>query len=255
MSSLPQRIDDSSALTRLELTVRAVEQLAAQAEPGERLGTKTQIQKACGVSKGTFNEALRILQSYGVVTVRPGPNGGLFATQPSPVARLGSALLSAPSASRDVGDAVRIRAALEPLMVQDVLMYGSAADFAIMRSAIERMRSAADEEAQDLFVAADWDLHAAIAQVSPNVMLRVIGLSLLQVLRSHDVRVEWPEEEPLTEVMTKRLGLHEELVTAMERGHRERAVALMAEHSRRSLRYHVPLADRSGSAFLPGSRA
>lgn len=255
MSSLPQRIDDSSSLTRLELTVRAVEQLAAGAERGEHLGTKRQIQEACGVSKGTFNEALRILQSRGVVTVRPGPNGGLFATQPTPVARLGSALLSAPSASRDVGDAVRIRAALEPLMVADVLEYGSAADFAVMRGALERMHGAVEEQAQDRFVEADWDLHAAIARVSPNVMLRVIGVSLLEVLRSHDVKVEWPEEEPLPEVMVNRLRLHEDLVAAMERGDRERSVDLAAEHGRRSLRYHVQQTQRTGPTALPTTSA
>ncbi|WUX26907.1 GntR family transcriptional regulator [Streptomyces sp. NBC_01438] len=38
----------------------------------------------CGVSVGTFNEALRLLQSRGLVTVKPGPGGGLFSGEQSP---------------------------------------------------------------------------------------------------------------------------------------------------------------------------
>ena len=44
---------------------QAAEQLAAMAmesQPGERLGTKDELRGTCGVSVGTFNEALRMVQ-------------------------------------------------------------------------------------------------------------------------------------------------------------------------------------------------
>ena len=48
---------------------------------GQRLGTKEELRVLCGVSVGTFNEALRLVQARGVLTVRTGRVGGLFASQ------------------------------------------------------------------------------------------------------------------------------------------------------------------------------
>src|SRR4051812_46758310 len=72
------------AATRPEQAAELIASLAAAAEPGDRLGTKDELRARCGVSVGTFNEALRLVQSPGVVTVRPGPGGGLFASRQSP---------------------------------------------------------------------------------------------------------------------------------------------------------------------------
>jgi len=45
--------------------------LAAGAEPGTRLGTKDELRALCGVSVGTFNEALRLVQALRAGGVPP----------------------------------------------------------------------------------------------------------------------------------------------------------------------------------------
>ena len=72
-------------VTRAELTAQRIADRARGAAPGARLGTKKELRELCGVSVGTFNEALRLLQSRGVVAVRPGPRGGLFVAEQSPM--------------------------------------------------------------------------------------------------------------------------------------------------------------------------
>src|SRR5882757_6150164 len=76
--------------SRVDIAVDSIAAIAQAASPGARLGTKEEMRGRSGVSVGTFNEALRLLQSRGLVTVRPGPGGGLFAAQQSPMVRLGN---------------------------------------------------------------------------------------------------------------------------------------------------------------------
>ncbi len=110
---------------RSEQAAERIATLATGLDPGARLGTKEELRTLCGVSVGTFNETLRLLQARGVVTVRPGPGGGLFAATPSPMVRLGNSVLALDSQQTDVADAVRVRDALDPLLVQDALWHGS----------------------------------------------------------------------------------------------------------------------------------
>src|ERR1700750_2176299 len=65
--------------TRPEQAAEQLAALSAAAEPGSRLGTKEELRVRCGVSVGTFNEALRLVQARGLVTVRAGRGGGGFA--------------------------------------------------------------------------------------------------------------------------------------------------------------------------------
>ncbi len=70
--------------TRTELAAQRLAAIARSARPGDRLGSKAELRERCGVSVGTFNEAIRLVQSRSLVTIRPGPGGGLFAAEQSP---------------------------------------------------------------------------------------------------------------------------------------------------------------------------
>src|SRR2546428_13996659 len=78
-----------ATVTRAERAAQRIAERARGATPGARLGTKTELREWCGVSVGTVNEALRLLQSRGVVAVRPGPRGGVFGGRNTPVGRPG----------------------------------------------------------------------------------------------------------------------------------------------------------------------
>src|ERR1700722_1074159 len=91
--------------SRAEQVADWVTSLAADAPPGTRLGTKEEVRVRCGVSVGTFNEALRLLQTRELITVRPGPGGGLFVADHPPVVRLGSSLLELDTGQATVSDA------------------------------------------------------------------------------------------------------------------------------------------------------
>lgn len=210
---------------------QAAEQLAAMAmstESGERLGTKDELRAICGVSVGTFNEALRMVQARGLVTVRSGPGGGLFASQQSAMVRLGNSMLALGDEAASVADAFRLRHALDQLIVEDALEHASAYDIASLRAELDQMKGAADNGESAAFVKANWALHARIAEISPSAMLRSLYLNLLEITESHVLAAVG--DEALQEYAQTRYQLHAALIDAIAR-HDESALDLVQQHN------------------------
>jgi DNA-binding FadR family transcriptional regulator len=134
-------------VARQSLAETAANVLIAVAEaagPRDRLGSKDELRRRCGVSVGTFNEAMRIAQSRGIVSVRPGPGGGVFAAAQSAMVRLGNSALALDANETSVAEAVRIRDALDPLLIEDALQHASPADITGMRESLADMAAAVD---------------------------------------------------------------------------------------------------------------
>jgi DNA-binding FadR family transcriptional regulator len=218
-------------LSRGEAAAAQLIALAEAAAPGDRLGSKEELRARCAVSVGTFNEAVRIAQSRGVISVRPGPGGGVFAAEQSPLVRLGNSVLALDGDQTSVAEAVRIRDALEALLIEDALWHASPADIAEMREVLAVMAAAAQRQDGIGFVHANWDLHARIAAVSPHAMLRSLYVTLLDHIESHTLAVLPLGEQPVPEALTERHLLHASLVDALDARDRERALDLVSRHN------------------------
>ena len=205
--------------------------IAESAQPGDRIGSKEELRAQCSVSVGTFNEAVRIAQSRGVVTVRPGPGGGVFVATQSPMVRLGNSVLALDANQTPVAEAVRIRDALDPLLIDDALWHASPADIAEMREILADMAIAVDQQDPIRFVHANWSLHARIAAVSPNPMLRSLYVNLLDQIETHTLAVLPANDQPLPEYIAERHALHTAIVEALDARDRDQALRLIAEHN------------------------
>jgi len=225
------RPERSAASNRAELAADRIAAVVTASQPGARLGTKEELRSICGVSVGTFNEALRLLQARGLVSVRPGPGGGLFATAQSPMVRLGNSMLALDSEPTSVADAIRVRDALDPLLIEDALWHASPADIAAMREPLAEMAAADDDDDGTAFIHANWRLHARIAAVSPNALLRSLYSSLLDIIESHTLSVLPAGEQPLAQYMRERHRLHADLVEALARHDGEEAMRLIHAHN------------------------
>ncbi|MEU8798580.1 FCD domain-containing protein [Spirillospora sp. NPDC048819] len=225
----PQRAE--AGRSRADTAAEVIAELVERAVPGTRLGTKEELRVKCGVSVGTFNEALRLVQARELVTVRPGPGGGLFAAEQSPMVRLGNSVLALDSDHASVADAVRIRDALDPLLIQDALWHASPADVAGLRQQLVPMAGAAETGDAIGFVHANWQLHAQIAAISPNRMLRSIYSTLLDIIESHTLSVLPGGEQPLPDYIRQRYRLHADLIEALERRDEAEASRLIHEHN------------------------
>lgn len=231
MTSITEVPRNSFSSSRAEAATKYLEALAERSEPDSRLGRKEDLRKLCGVSVGTFNEALKLAQSRGIVTVRPGPGGGIFAAKQSAFVRMGNSVLALDGAQTSVADAVRIRNALDPLLVEDALQHASPNEIAGMREEVENMRHAMDAGDAIRFVHANWRIHAQIARTSPNAILRSIYLSLLSLIEEHTLEIRETKEEPLPEFIALRFRLHADLVDAIEARDKARAFKLIHIHN------------------------
>ncbi|HZD68484.1 MAG TPA: FCD domain-containing protein, partial [Actinomycetes bacterium] len=161
---------DDSRISRAEALARRLEAeilgLAARpgglaVRPGDRLGTKDELKERFGVAVATVNEAIRLLQARGLVDVRPGPRGGVFAREPSPFVRLGHQVLALKHEGVRAADCLQVREALDPAVVADAVRHCSATDAAALEERLRRMRAASDDPTA--FQRANWDLHRRIA--------------------------------------------------------------------------------------------
>lgn len=204
-----------SPASRSEMAAQQIAAIVRKAGPRGRLGTKEELRTQCGVSVGTLNEALRLLQARGLVTVRPGPGGGLFADEPAPAVRLGNLMLALESDQASTIDAVRIRNAFDPLVVSDAVRHASAADIAALRRGLGDMATSAISGDGIPFLHANCAQHARIAAISPSALLGSIYIGLLDVIEAHTLAVFPSTQLALPAFLIERHRLHVQLVDAI----------------------------------------
>lgn len=216
--------------TRPEQAAEQLAAMATSAEVGDRLGTKEELRVRCGVAVSTFNEALRMVQARGLVTVRSGPGGGLFAGRQSPMVRLGNSMLTLDDDAASISEAVRLRNALDPLVIQDAMEHASAHDIAALRTELDHMKGAVGNGDSTAFVRANYALHVRIADISPSAILRSFYLNLLEVIETHALAALPVDDEALPDDIQVRYELHAALVDAIA-DHDVVALDLIREHN------------------------
>ncbi len=145
--------------------------------------------------------------------------------------RLGNSVLALDRQAASVADAVRMRDALDPLLVEDVLWHSSATDVRDMCTWLTAMADALDANDAAAFVKANWSLHARITEISPNALLRSVYLSLLEIVMTQTLSVIPTGNEPLPDYMKKRYELACQLVDAIEARDHDTATRLILQHN------------------------
>ncbi|ADB51153.1 FadR/GntR family transcriptional regulator [Conexibacter woesei] len=144
--------------------------LSGRYQPGDRLPNERELGELLRVGRSTVREALRTLELQGLVEVRPGRNGGIFAAEPS---------------GRSVGDALETllrfrQPSRAELLEFRVSFEGETAWWAARRATDEdhaRLRALADAvgasarasgRAWEQIADDDVAFHAAVAEASRN---------------------------------------------------------------------------------------
>ena len=163
--------------------------------PHTRLGTKDDLRRETGVAAATLNEALRILEHQGLVSMKTGPNGGVFTSAPDPLVRIGQAMVKVRLDSTSIPDAIAVRNALDPLTVVDAAQHRSAAQLKVLR----RKLAVVEESTSDdlAFARAIWDFHRAVYVAGRNEILKSVCLGLIETIAEHvtEVVAKTPEQK------------------------------------------------------------
>jgi GntR family transcriptional repressor for pyruvate dehydrogenase complex len=224
IAPLPPRVSRAARLAQeLEASIRGEAR-----EPGERIATKQELRERFGVAAATINEAIRLLETRGVVEARPGPGGGIFVARAAVRSAVRFAhvhtVLGFPGEVTTYRDCLLVRDALEPLICRDAASSRGAADVAALRAVLARMEGHLEDP--DAYFRCNWELHRRIAALSENTPLRSIYLTLTEGLESMlgDSVIE-KFDGPAN------VAIHRELVEAIAAGPGARLEAAILAHT------------------------
>jgi DNA-binding FadR family transcriptional regulator len=224
IAPLPPRVSRAAWLAQeLEAGIRGDER-----EPGQRIATKQELRERYGVAAATINEAVRLLETRGVVEARPGPGGGIFVARQAVRSAVRFAhmhtVLGFPTESTTYRDCLVVRDALEPLICRDAARGCSSTDLARLRAVVALMARHMDDPAA--YFKCNWELHRRIAALTANTPLRSIYLTLTEGLESMLEHSDIDEFDGPSNV-----DIHRELVEAIAAGPGPRLEAAMLAHT------------------------
>ncbi|WP_158295509.1 GntR family transcriptional regulator [Crenalkalicoccus roseus] len=205
----PRRLLPVQPRTMVEQAAEAIVAAAARGVflPGDRL-VEAEIARDLGISRVPVREALRLLESQGIVVSTP--YKGMRLMQVS---------------NRGVAEVMRVRLALETLAVTEALRApGGAERFAPLRRAAEAHAVAAGSADPAEGVAANEQFHAELCRASGNAPLLALWQSLARQLA-----VIWglARQRPDAAVSSRE---HLALVEALERGDAAAATGILSAH-------------------------
>jgi DNA-binding FadR family transcriptional regulator len=224
IAPLAPRVSRAARLAQeLEASIRGDER-----EPGERIATKQELRERYGVAAATINEAVRLLETRGVVEARPGPGGGIFVARQAVRSAVRFAhmhtVLGFPTESTTYRDCLLVRDALEPLVCRAAAQACGRSEIATLRTLVALMeRNAGDPLA---YFKCNWELHRRIASLSANTPLRSIYLTLTEGLEAMLEHSEIDEFDGAANV-----AIHRELVEAIAAGPGPRLEAAITAHT------------------------
>ena len=197
---------------------------SARLGPGDRLPSEKELAEQFRVSRITVRDALRVLESQGLIEIRVGAGGGTFVAEPD--ADLVSEWLTNMLRLRktSVRELVEARQIVESNIVTLAAERATAEDFAKMQNAIDRAR--AGNSANDPhFTSYSVEFHVALAQAAKNQVL------LFTVNSFRSIFYEVLEKLIPDDQMAQRaVADHQKILDAVAAHDAERAAQLMREH-------------------------
>jgi GntR family transcriptional regulator, transcriptional repressor for pyruvate dehydrogenase complex len=188
--------------------------------PGTLLSSEAQMLEDYGVGRGSLREALRILEVHGLITMKPGRNGGPMVIEVGTRDYGRMSTLFFHLGGMTFQQLVEARLILEPMMAR----------LAAERRGQELVGQLADPESTQVnddltYFEATNEFHRTVAAMSGNPVLNLISVSLEDIFRDQVSGALSPKDE-----RTHVLEVHIAIAEAIAAGRAEEAERLMREH-------------------------
>jgi DNA-binding FadR family transcriptional regulator len=215
----------NSRLSRAEALAREIEgQISAGVlNTGDRLGTKDELRQRFNVAVATVNEAVKLLDTRGLVEARPGPGGGVFVASPASRRRGGPMILGFQWTDATMADYHEVRNALEPIIYRHAARDRKDSDIRALRAILAEMATHLDQPLA--YVRLNTAFHRCVATLSRNAPLRSLYLTLLDFYEND---LEITDLPPV--LNADNVEVHRQLVDAIERGERTGLEAAILRH-------------------------
>lgn len=160
------------------LADRLRQEILTDAYPlGSSLPTERELVNATGLSRGSVREALRILETQGLVHTRAGRYGGSTVAQPTDDQLAGQINIFAKGRGLPLKALIEVRQALEPMVAYLAALNHTEEDLALLGDIAVRLDRAAEDDVA-LFLEENANWHDALAAASHNELLRAFATSV-----------------------------------------------------------------------------
>jgi GntR family transcriptional repressor for pyruvate dehydrogenase complex len=194
--------------------------------PGTKLPPERDLVERLGVSRNSLREAVRILETMGILHVIPGRGTWVRDDVSKETVHPGASWL--PTDARDITDLLEMRETLEVKAAALAAERGTRQDLAAIQQSLDRLREAIEMGDVDAIITADAVFHEAVADASKNQILAdsLQSLSAL-VVETRRVVVSLPGR-------LRRMGPeHDAVAQAIVRHDADGAAKAMFAHVRR----------------------
>jgi GntR family transcriptional regulator, transcriptional repressor for pyruvate dehydrogenase complex len=199
-----------------------------QLKPGDRLPPERDLCERFGVSRVTVREALRMLESAGLVEIRVGARGGAFVTAPSSN-RVGEGLADLLTLSViSAADVTEVRMILEVGIVPLVCERATEDDLTALEKICERAEAALRHGGYTMDISMEFHSRVAQSTHNPAVEMMVESFRGPILMSLKEAREVAPEMGGLG---TKE---HERFIEAVRRRDSDDAARIMREHLART---------------------
>lgn len=217
---------------------RTHEQVLAQVEeqilrgslrPGDRLPAERHLAETLGVSRSAVREALRVLESMGVVATGTGsgPNAGSIIVGEGTPALSTLLRLHLALSSFSQREVMAVRVQLECFAVREASSRVGSDDFDRLRKVVEQMRD--EQLASASFNELDTAFHVGLADVSGNALLATLMQAIRDAVHREMVAV-FDELEDRAAVMRVLTEEHAGILDAVSNGEGDKAAMLVQQH-------------------------
>ena len=192
--------------------------------PGDQLPSEKEMAEQFGLSRVTVRDALRVLESQGLIAIKVGARGGAFVASPStqPVSDSLATMLRLQRAT--IGDLTEARMVVETRVAALAAERAAPADVAAMERAIASAR-AGRAAGDSFFVPHSVAFHLALAQASRNQVL-LFTVESFRILFHEALATLLPADD----MAERAIADHQRILDAIKARDRTRAERLMHEH-------------------------
>lgn len=147
--------------------------VAKKLPPGSMLPTEKEMVESFGVGRTTLREALRLLETRGVITIRSGPRGGPVVRRPDPADLSEALTLILQFEGASLADVVDARQAIEPMVARLAASRITDDQLDELQRTVDAIIS--EPGRHDVFQIENQRFHSLIASASGSAVLHVFN--------------------------------------------------------------------------------
>lgn len=162
--------------------------LAGKLKPGDRLPSEKELSTEFGVSKASLREALRALESLGMLEVKQGMSGGAFVKEVDLETARNNMFNYIFFQNPSIGEFTQLRTLIEPQVAEIAANKITDADLAYLEDNLNRTRETMDSG--PFYYDLDTKFHHRIAQISGNRLICFVIDSLKNAIVQIKLQLE-----------------------------------------------------------------